>query len=127
MRAVACRERRDVAITLLNTGGVLTTLEALVGSIMHVCGLFVYLAIFGVDVTHLLISLSSMTIAFAFVFGNNLRTIYESVLFLFVVRPYKVGDAIFFDGAQHHVSSFGLLWTHLYRYDGARLSVRTLC
>lgn len=36
-------------------------------------------------------SLSSMTLALAFVFGNSLRTVYESVVFLFIVRPYKVG------------------------------------
>ena len=57
---------------------------------MHSGGFFLYLYIFGVDVSHLVISLSSLTVAFAFIFGNNLRTIYESVLFLFVVRPYKV-------------------------------------
>jgi hypothetical protein len=43
------------------------------------------------QVSHLVISLSSMTLAFAFIFGNSLRTLYESVVFLFVVRPYKVG------------------------------------
>jgi small-conductance mechanosensitive channel len=91
---------------------------------MHICGVFAYLAIFGLDVTHLVISLSSMALAFAFIFGNSLRTIYESVVFLFVVRPYKVGDAIWYNNAMHRVNSFGLLWTNLYRYDGNRLSVR---
>ena len=86
-----------------------------------------YLAIFGVDVSHLVISLSSMTLAGAFVFGNSLRTIYESVVFLFVVRAYKVGDAIAWEGVLHRVSSFGLLYTRLWRYDGSRVLVRCLC
>jgi small-conductance mechanosensitive channel len=114
-----------MAITLDNTELVLDTLEALVGGIMHIIGVFVYLAIFGVDVTHLVISLSSMTLAFAFIFGNSLRVIYESVVFLFVVRPYKVGDTLWYDGGQHKVSSFGLLWTEFYRFDGRRVSVRS--
>ena len=80
-----------MAITLDNTEVVLGTLELLVGCILHVAAGFAYLAIFGVNVSHLVISLSSMTLAFAFVFGNSLRTVYESVVFLFVVRPYKVG------------------------------------
>ena len=126
-RSAARRERRDMAITLENTEVVLATLEALVGGIMHVVGVFSYLAIFGVDVGHLVLSLSSMTLALAFIFGNSLRTIYESVVFLFVVRPYKVGDAIWYEDSLHRVSSFGLLWTELYRYDGNRLSVRTQC
>jgi hypothetical protein len=137
----ARRERRDVATTLQNTDGVLDTLTALVGVLLHAGGAFLYLVrrlallphtqlyavllrlsssepfasaakrlqcslalyagasdseapeaaraqgIFGVNVSHLIISLSSMTLAFAFIFGNNLRTIYESVVFLFVVRP----------------------------------------
>lgn len=115
-----------MAITLQNTEVVLSTLEALVGGIMHICGFFVYLAIFGVDVTHLVLSLSSIALTFAFVFGNSLRAIYESTVFLFVVRPYKVGDAIWYEDKLHRVAGFGLLWTQLYRYDGSRLSVRPL-
>jgi small-conductance mechanosensitive channel len=113
-----------MAITLDNTELVLNTLEALVGGVMHIMGVFAYLYIFGVDVTHLVISLSSMTLAFAFIFGNSLRTIYESVVFLFVVRPYKVGDTLFYDGGLHRVNSFGLLWTEFYRFDGRRVNVR---
>jgi len=87
----ACRERRDVAITLANTEVVLSTLTTLIGCILHAVAFFIYLWIFGVDVHQLVISLSSMTLALAFVFGNSLRTVYESVVFLFIVRPYKVG------------------------------------
>lgn len=57
---------------------------------MHTIALVAYAAIFGSDVGHLLISLSSISVAFAFVFGNSLKIIYECVLFLFVIRPYQV-------------------------------------
>jgi small-conductance mechanosensitive channel len=124
LQLLACRERRDVAVMLANTEVVLNTLSMLVGCILHVCAGFAYLAIFGVNVTHLVISLSSMTLAFAFVFGNSLRTIYESVVFLFVVRPYKVGDWIMYKKEFHRVTSFGLMWTQLNRFDGVRVSVR---
>lgn len=50
-----------------------------------------YLAIFGVNVQHLLISFSSVAVAFAFVFGNSLREVYESIMWLFVVNPYDEG------------------------------------
>ena len=58
------RERRDVAITLANTEVVLSTLSTLVGCLLHAGAAFAYLYIFGVDVSHLVISLSSMTLAF---------------------------------------------------------------
>ena len=38
----------------------------------------------------------------------------------------QVGDAIWYEGVQNTVHSFGLLWTHLYRFNGSRVSVRTL-
>jgi hypothetical protein len=89
-----CRERRNLATTLNDTNGVIRTLQALVGCVMHTCAFFAYLAIFGVDVGHLVISLSSMALASAFIFGNSMRTVYESVIFLFVVHPYQVPASI---------------------------------
>jgi small-conductance mechanosensitive channel len=124
--APVCRERRNIANTLLDTSAVMTTLEMLVGCILHVGACFCYMAIFGVDVGHLLLSLSSMAIAFAFIFGNSLRTVYESVVFLFLVHPYQVGDRINYDGRNHTVKNFGLMSTQFYRCDGTKVWVR-LC
>lgn len=45
-----------------------------------------------VNVRELWLTFSSVTLAFVFVFGNSIRSIYEAVLFLFVVHPYDVGD-----------------------------------
>jgi hypothetical protein len=87
---VLCRQRRNLAATLSDNDDVIGTLETLTGLVMHLLALFTYMAIFGVNVQHLLISLSSISVASAFVFGNSLRTLYESVVFLFVTRPYQV-------------------------------------
>jgi small-conductance mechanosensitive channel len=85
-----CRQRRNLAGTLRDNQDVIRTLEMLTGLVMHVIALVAYMAIFGVNVAHLLLSLSSISLAFAFVFGNSLRTVYESVVFLFMIRPYQV-------------------------------------
>jgi small-conductance mechanosensitive channel len=94
------------------------------GIVMHLIALVAYAAVFRTDVGHLLISLSSISVASAFVFGNSMKTIYESVIFLFVIRPYQVGDAIFYKGCLHTVKNFGLLSTQFSRYDGCRIWVR---
>eukprot|EP00892_Ulva_mutabilis_P010917 jgi/Ulvmu1/8198/UM041_0007.1 len=117
------RERRNLARTLQDNDQVIGTLEALVGATMHVLAAFSYAGIFGTDVGHLVISLSSMGVACAFVFGNSLRTIYESVVFLFIIRPYQVGDAIIYKGQLHTVKNFGLLSTQFMRCDGCKLWV----
>lgn len=112
-----------MANTLHDTKSVMKTLEALVGCLLHSAAFFSYLAIFGVDVTHLVLSLSSFAIASAFIFGNTLRLVYESVVFLFLVHPYQIGDRIMYDGVKHTVVNFGLMATQFYRYDGAKIWV----
>ena len=41
-----------------------------------------------VDITKVWLSFSSIFLAFTFVFGNSLRNLYESIVFLFVIHPY---------------------------------------
>jgi hypothetical protein len=53
-----------------------------------------------VNVQQVWLSLSSGVLAFVFIFGNNIRTIYESCLLLFVVHPFDVGDVLFLDKDQ---------------------------
>ena len=52
------------------------------------------------------IQFSSCIVAGAFVFANSIRTIYESVVFLFVVHPFDVGDGILIGtGLDYYVVS----------------------
>jgi small-conductance mechanosensitive channel len=89
------RERRNLAKTLQDNDDVIETLEMLIGAVMHVFALLPYLLIFNVQVTPILFSLSSVSVAGAFVFGNSLKTVYESVVFIFVIRPYQVRCFVF--------------------------------
>jgi len=53
-----------------------------------------------VNVQQVWLSFSSSLLAFVFIFGNNIRNIYESCLLLFVVHPFDVGDVLFLDKDQ---------------------------
>ena len=46
---------------------------------------------------------SATLLAFTFVFGNSLKNMYESMLFLFVVHPFDVGDNIVLNGDLYKV------------------------
>ena len=46
------------------------------------------------DLQKLWVTLGSIMVSLTFVFGNNMRSIYEAVVYLFVVHPYDVGDAV---------------------------------
>lgn len=47
-----------------------------------------------VDVNKVWTTITTIILAFVFVFGNSIRNIYEAVIFLFVVHPFDVGDAL---------------------------------
>ena len=59
-----------------------------------------------VDVNKVWLSFSSIFLAFAFVFGNSLRNLYEAIIFLFVIHPFDVGDALFVNGDWCMVSVY---------------------
>jgi hypothetical protein len=44
-----------------------------------------------VDIQKLWVFISSLILGSAFVFGNSLKQLYESVFFLFMVHPFDVG------------------------------------
>ena len=58
-----------------------------------------------VDITQVWLTLSSVVLAFVFIFGNNIRNLYESVIFLFIVHPFDVGDCLLIAEAWHTVGS----------------------
>ena len=53
-----------------------------------------------VNLTRTWLTVSSLLLSFVFVFGNSIKAIYESVVYLFVVRPFDVGDVILLGPAQ---------------------------
>lgn len=53
-----------------------------------------------VNLTRTWVTVSSLLLSFVFVFGNSIKSIYEAVVYLFVVRPFDVGDAVLLGPAQ---------------------------
>lgn len=58
------------------------------------------------DIQKVWLLFSSVVLAFAFVFGNSIRQLYEAVIFLFVIHPYDVGDWLMIDGNQYQASLY---------------------
>ncbi len=59
-----------------------------------------------VDIQKVWLLFSSVVLAFAFVFGNSIRQLYEAVIFLFVIHPYDVGDWLLMGTSQYQVHHF---------------------
>ena len=54
------------------------------------------------------VAFSSIVLAFAFVFGNSVKTLYESIIYLFVVHPFDVGDKIIVESVTSKVCPLSL-------------------
>ena len=52
------------------------------------------------NLTRIWLTISGLMLSFVFIFGNSIKTLFESVVYLFVVRPFDVGDAILLGAAQ---------------------------
>lgn len=71
-----------------------------------IVGCFV-LTQFGIDPMAVWVSLSTLMITFAFVFGKSLATIFEGILFILFQRPYGVGDRVHFSDPNSETSIDG--------------------
>jgi len=58
------------------------------------------LLILGIATSKFFVLLSSQLLVAVFMFGNTLRTIFEAIVFLFVMHPFDVGDRCEVDGMQ---------------------------
>eukprot|EP00227_Mantoniella_beaufortii_P022117 CAMPEP_0197579570 /NCGR_PEP_ID=MMETSP1326-20131121/3552_1 /TAXON_ID=1155430 /ORGANISM="Genus nov. species nov., Strain RCC2288" /LENGTH=753 /DNA_ID=CAMNT_0043143083 /DNA_START=133 /DNA_END=2391 /DNA_ORIENTATION=+ len=110
--------RRDLAKSLASTNSVLDTLERIVLSALYVVLLFIVLGIFGQNILEMWFTVSSMMLAFVFMFGNSIRLLFESVIFIFVVHPFDVGDDVIIDGDRHAIKNISILTTELQKWSG---------
>ncbi|XP_050218255.1 mechanosensitive ion channel protein 10-like [Mercurialis annua] len=71
--------------------------------------------------TKLLLFLSSQLLLVAFMFGNTVKTVFEAVIFVFVVHPFDVGDRCVIQGVQMVVDEMNILTTTFLRFDGEKI------
>ncbi|KAK9823582.1 hypothetical protein WJX72_003976 [[Myrmecia] bisecta] len=115
------KERKNLAFTLKDTRTVVGKLEFITGIVVHILFIFFYLIIFNVNLGQVWLTFSSIVLAFVFVFGNSIRIMYESVIFLFVVHPFDVGDVLLVNGDWCKVEEIALQNTILLRWDGVKI------
>ena len=62
--------------------------------------LIIWLLILEIATSKFLVVVSSQLVLAAFIFGNTCKTIFEAIIFLFVMHPFDVGDRCEIDGNQ---------------------------
>lgn len=96
----AFRERRALALTLNDTKTAVNKLHRMLNFLVAVVILIIWLLILEIATSKFLVVVSSQLVLAAFIFGNTCKTIFEAIIFLFVMHPFDVGDRCEIDGNQ---------------------------
>ncbi|KAK1369390.1 Mechanosensitive ion channel protein [Heracleum sosnowskyi] len=70
---------------------------------------------------HALNDTKTALVAAAFLFGNTCKTIFEAIIFVFVMHPFDVGDRCVVDGVQMVVEEMNILTTVFLRFDNEKI------
>lgn len=94
------QERRALALSLSDTKTAVNKLHRILDVVLFVLVGIIWLLVLGVATQQLLVFVTSQLLLIVFIFGNTLKTIFEAIVFLFVMHPYDVGDRCLIDGVQ---------------------------
>lgn len=90
----------------------------MINAVLGVIIAIIWIVILEIAPSQVLVLVTSQVVVAAFIFGNTCKTIFESIIFLFVIHPYDVGDRCEVEGVQvklHIISIFFHLNLDLHR------------
>ncbi|KAJ7001538.1 mechanosensitive ion channel protein 6-like [Populus alba x Populus x berolinensis] len=117
----AFRERRALALTLNDTKTAVNKLHQIINAIVGIVIVVISLVILGIAKSKFFVLLGSQVLVVSFVFGNTAKTLFESIIFLFVIHPFDVGDRCEIDGVQLIVEEMNILTTFFLRADNQKV------
>ncbi|XP_016438871.2 mechanosensitive ion channel protein 6 isoform X2 [Nicotiana tabacum] len=113
----AFKERRYILCSLNDAKTAVEELHRLMNVLVSLLILILWLFLFEIQISHLLVLVSSQLLVMGFIFGNTCRTVFEAIIFLFIMHPFDVGDRCEVDGVQMVVEEVNILTTVFERYD----------
>ncbi|KAK8297550.1 hypothetical protein V6Z12_D05G196000 [Gossypium hirsutum] len=96
----AFRDRKALALSLNDTKTAVDELHNMLNIVVAIIIIIIWLIILGIPVTHFLVFISSQLLLVVFIFGNTCKTVFEAIIFLFIMHPFDVGDRCEVDGVQ---------------------------
>ncbi|KAJ9687983.1 hypothetical protein PVL29_013955 [Vitis rotundifolia] len=114
-------ERKSLAHSLNDTKTAIEELNKIASGVMLIVIIIVWLLLMGFATTNVLVFISSQLLLAAFMFGNTCKTVFEAMIFVFVMHPFDVGDRCVIDGVQMVVEEMNILTTIFLRYDNEKI------
>ncbi|KAG2298212.1 hypothetical protein Bca52824_034684 [Brassica carinata] len=117
----AFRERRALALTLNDTKTAVNKLHHMINFLTAIVIVIIWLVVLEIATSKSLLFLTSQVVLLAFMFGNSLKTVFESIIFLFIIHPYDVGDWLVIDTVEMVVEEMNILTTVFLRADNLKI------
>ncbi|XP_077234824.1 mechanosensitive ion channel protein 10-like [Tasmannia lanceolata] len=114
-------ERKALAHALNDTKTAVQQLHKLASAVVIIIIIIMSLMVMGVATSKVLVLVTSQLLLVGFIFQNTCKTIFESVVFVFVMHPFDVGDRCVIDGVQMIVEEMNILTTVFLRYDNEKI------
>ncbi|KAM7277238.1 hypothetical protein ACFE04_019104 [Oxalis oulophora] len=114
-------ERKSLAHSLNDTKTAIEELNKLVSALVLLVSIIVWLLVMGFLTYKVLLVISSQLLVVVFMFGNTAKTVFEAIIFVFVMHPFDVGDRCVIDGVQMIVEEMNILTTIFLRYDNEKI------
>ncbi|EPS57392.1 hypothetical protein M569_17425, partial [Genlisea aurea] len=107
----AYKERKYLALALNDVNTAIEELNKLASAAALIAIIIVWLLLMEITTTRVLVLIFSQLLLLAFMFGNMAKTLFEAIIFVFVVHPYDAGDTCVIDGEQLTVDEMNIMTT----------------
>ncbi|KAA8520340.1 hypothetical protein F0562_014596 [Nyssa sinensis] len=114
-------ERKSLALSLNDTKTAVHQLHKLASAVVIVIIIVLSLLVMGLATTKVILVVTSQLLLVGFMFQNTCKTIFESIVFVFVMHPFDVGDRCVIDGVQMNVEEMNILNTVFLRFDKEKI------
>nr|BAV53889.1 mechanosensitive channels of small conductance-like [Chamaecyparis obtusa] len=114
-------ERKSLAHSLNDTKTAIKQLHQIANAVVSIVITVVILLVMGIATTHVIVLVSSQLVLAGFIFGNTCKTIFEAIVFVFVMHPFDVGDRCVVDGVQMIVEEMNILTTVFLQHDNEKV------
>ncbi|CAI0387673.1 unnamed protein product [Linum tenue] len=109
------KERKSLVHSLNDTKTAIEELNKLVSAVLVLVMIVAWLLVMGFLSTQVLVFISSQILLVGFMFGSTAKTVFEAIVFVFVMHPFDVGDRCMV------VEEMNLLTTVFLRYDNEKI------
>ncbi|XP_020190776.1 mechanosensitive ion channel protein 10 [Aegilops tauschii subsp. strangulata] len=114
-------DRKSLAHSLNDTKTAVSQLHSLIRILVLIIIIIITLLLMGIATTKILVVISSQLLVVVFIFGNACKTVFEALIFVFIMHPFDVGDRCVIDGIQMVVEEMNILTTVFLKNDNEKV------